>query len=60
LLLIRGLFYCPHGRCGKGFDEWAHFAVAQEMSSGHPIIDRNSMASDEINISLQLAAVLVA
>jgi len=54
---IRGLFYCTVWPLWEGFDEWAHFGVAQNMSTGQLIIDRNAMASDTVNISLQLAAV---
>src|SRR2546425_815769 len=54
--LLRGAFYCTVFPLWEGFDEWAHFAVAQSMSiSGSPVIDRHSMVSREIQASLQLA-----
>lgn len=54
---VRGLFYCSVWPLWEGFDEWAHFSVAQEMSKGHLIIDRNATTSREISISLQLAPI---
>jgi hypothetical protein len=54
--LTRGLFYSSVQPLWNGFDEWAHFAVAQNISvTGHLIVDRNMMVSREINTSLQLA-----
>jgi 4-amino-4-deoxy-L-arabinose transferase-like glycosyltransferase len=41
----------------EGFDEWAHFSVAQEISKGQLVIDRNAIASREISISLQLTPI---
>jgi 4-amino-4-deoxy-L-arabinose transferase-like glycosyltransferase len=54
--LVRGIFYCSVLPLWEGFDEWAHFAVAQNMvTSGRAVIDRNAVVSQEINASLQLA-----
>jgi hypothetical protein len=54
--VVRGSFYAAVLPLWEGFDEWAHFAVAQIMSvRGSVIIDRNSRVSDEINASLKLA-----
>ena len=54
---VRGLLYCSVWPLWEGFDEWAHFSVAQEMSKGHLVIDRNATTSTEINLSLQLAPI---
>lgn len=54
--LLRGLFYCSVLPLWDGFDEWAHFAVVQIVSStGRLVIDRNALVSREINSSLELA-----
>src|SRR5215831_16914038 len=54
--IVRGVFYCSVWPLWEGFDEWAHFGVAQEMSTtGHAIIDRSAPLSKEINASLELA-----
>src|SRR5438067_183667 len=54
--VVRGLFYCSIVPLWEGFDEWAHYAVAQHMSvTGDVIVDRNLWVSREINTSLQLA-----
>jgi len=54
--LVRGIFYCSFWPLWEGFDEWAHFGVVQEMSTtGRVVIDRNTSASKEINVSLELA-----
>jgi len=54
---VRGLFYCSVWPLWEGFDEWAHFSVAQEISKGQLVIDRNTTTSKEINISLQLSPI---
>jgi hypothetical protein len=54
--IVRGIFYCSVWPLWEGFDEWAHFGVAQEMSTtGRAIIDRSAPLSKEINASLELA-----
>jgi|GEM_PF-3421523 len=53
--VLRGLFYVTTWPVWEGFDEWAHFAVADAMKTqGRPIIDRNSLVSLEIQKSLEL------
>jgi 4-amino-4-deoxy-L-arabinose transferase-like glycosyltransferase len=54
--VLRGVFYCSVIPLWDGFDEWAHFAVAQHMSvTGEAIVDRSLRISKEIYTSLQLA-----
>jgi hypothetical protein len=55
--VVRGLFYCSVWPLWEGFDEWAHFSVAQEISKGQLVIDRNAATSSEINVSLQLTPI---
>src|ERR1051326_6735464 len=53
--LIRGVFYCSVLPLWDGFDEWAHFAVADYMSATrNALVDRDMRVSKEINLSLQL------
>ena len=54
--VCRGIFYCSLLPLWDGFDEWAHFAVIERMSTaGSLLIDRNSPVSREIDASLNLA-----
>src|ERR1700733_7315204 len=53
--VVRGVFYSSVLPLWEGFDEWAHFAVAQNMAiSGRAVIDRHAAVSQEVNTSLQL------
>jgi hypothetical protein len=46
--LVRGVFYCTVLPLWDGFDEWAHFAVAQAISStGRLVIDRNTVSRSQ-------------
>src|SRR5215471_16286563 len=54
--LLRGIFYCTALPLWEGFDEWAHFAVAQNISiNARLLTDRNSRISQEIEASLAVA-----
>jgi len=53
--VCRGIFYCSLLPLWDGFDEWAHFAVIERMSTaGSLLIDRNTSVSREIDASLNL------
>ena len=52
--VIRGLFYVSYLPIWEGFDEWAHYANIQIVAQGHPLPDRNSGVSREIQESLKL------
>jgi 4-amino-4-deoxy-L-arabinose transferase-like glycosyltransferase len=53
--IFRGVFYCSFLPLWEGFDEWAHFAVAQRMSaSSSLLIPRDSLVSRDIDVSLDL------
>jgi 4-amino-4-deoxy-L-arabinose transferase-like glycosyltransferase len=50
------MFYCSLLPLWDGFDEWAHFAVIERMSTaGNLLIERDSPVSREIDASLNLA-----
>jgi hypothetical protein len=54
--IVRGIFYCSVWPLWEGYDEWAHFGVAQEMSTtGHAIVDPSTPLSKDINASLEVA-----
>jgi hypothetical protein len=55
--VVRGLFYCSVWPLWEGFDEWLHFSVAQEISKGQLVIDRNAATSTRSNVSLQLTPI---
>ena len=41
--LLRGIFYCTVLPLWEGFDEWAHFAVIQQMKATNSfLVDRNN------------------
>ena len=56
LFLVRGLFYVSFVPLWEGFDEWAHYAVLQNIAtSGHLLIGTADPVSREVQASLQLA-----
>src|SRR5262249_9868531 len=56
IFLLRGLFYVSFVPLWEGFDEWSHYAVAQNMAtSGRLLIGANDPVSREVQASLDLA-----
>src|SRR5262245_24858905 len=56
IFLLRGLFYISFVPLWEGFDEWSHYAVAQNMATtGRPLISANDPVSREVQASLELA-----
>jgi hypothetical protein len=54
--VLRGVFYCSLLPLWDGFDEWAHFAVIQNVSTSRSLlVDRNGSVSREVDASLALA-----
>jgi len=54
--LARGVFYCSLLPLWEGFDEWAHFAVVQNMATRNArSVDRQDPVSREVLESLRLA-----
>jgi len=58
LFLIRGAFYASSLPLWEGFDEWAHYAVVQNLASGgHVLFSRDGRISREVKASLELAPI---
>src|SRR5215510_4735909 len=56
IFLLRGLFYVSFVPLWEGFDEWSHYAVAQNMAtSGRLLIGARDPVSHEVQASLELA-----
>lgn len=56
LFLVRGLFYISFVPLWEGFDEWAHYAVIQNLAAGgRALINRGDRVSREVQASLELA-----
>jgi hypothetical protein len=56
MFLARGLFYIAYLPLWEGFDEWAHYAVIQNMAVQHEaVVGREERASREVRLSLELA-----
>lgn len=54
--LARGLFYCSFLPLWEGYDEWAHFAYIERLTTrGALLVDRGECVSREVLRSLQLA-----
>ena len=53
---VRGLFYVSFVPLWEGFDEWAHYAVVQNLATGgRVLISRSDRVSREVQASLELA-----
>src|SRR6266487_3991068 len=56
IFLLCGLFYVSFVPLWEGFDEWSHYAVAQNMAtSGRLLIGAGDSVSREVQASLALA-----
>lgn len=55
IFVIRGLFSISVLPLWEGFDEWAHYAVIQEVAGGHLLSQRDGRVSKEVEASLRLA-----
>lgn len=58
IFFARGLFYASFVPLWEGFDEYAHYAVLQNIAtSGRALIDMDEPVSREVQASLELAPV---
>ncbi len=56
--VIRGAFYASVLPLWEGFDEWAHFAVVEEMArTGNLLVDRATPIPSDVQDSLEIAPV---